>query len=90
MPLSANVAGRHPRSGESCNCHRIYRVPDVEGLKPQAADRVLGRRHFKVEYTALSNVCAGLPPHGHIIAQKPAAGKLVRRDSTVRLQTSCG
>jgi hypothetical protein len=69
--------------------HR-HRVPDVVGLKPTAADRALARYHFKVRYTALSNLCAGLPPHGRIIIQKPRAGKLVRQGTTVRLQTSCG
>ncbi len=69
--------------------HR-HRVPDVVGLKPPVADRLLEQHHFKVKYTALSNLCAGIPPHGHIIIQKPRAGKLVRRGSTVRLQTSCG
>ncbi len=67
-----------------------HRVPDVVGLKPTAAERALARRHFKVKYTALSNLCAGIPPHGHIIIQKPRAGRLVRQGTTVRLQTSCG
>ena len=65
-------------------------VPHLKGLRPAAADRRLRRRHLKVRYTALSNLCAGIPPHGRIILQKPAAGVRVPRGSTVLVQTSCG
>ena len=58
-------------------------VPHLKGLRPAAADRRLRRRHLKVRYTALGNLCAGIPPHGRIILQKPAAGVRVPRGSTV-------
>jgi hypothetical protein len=65
-------------------------VPNVKGLKPAAADRRLKRQHLRVRYTALSNLCAAIPPHGRIILQKPAAGTKVPRGSRVLVQTSCG
>jgi hypothetical protein len=64
-------------------------VPNLIGLKPATADRRLKRRHLRVRYTALSNLCAGVPPHGRIIVQEPAAGTKVPRGSTVLVQTSC-
>jgi hypothetical protein len=65
-------------------------VPRLKGLRPAIADRRLKRRHLKVRYTALSNLCAGFPPHGRIVRQEPAAGVRVPRGSTVLVQTSCG
>ncbi len=65
-------------------------VPNVRGLRPASADRRLKRRGLGVHYTALSNLCAGIPPHGRIILQKPAAGTKVPRGSRVLVQTSCG
>jgi hypothetical protein len=65
-------------------------VPSLRGLRPAVADRRLKRRHLKVRYTALSNLCAGAPPNGRIVAQRPAAGVRVPRGSTVLVQTSCG
>lgn len=67
---------------------QVY-VPNLRGLKPATADRRLKRRHLRVRYTALSNLCAGVPPHGRIIVQEPAAGTKVPRGSTVLVQTSC-
>jgi hypothetical protein len=64
-------------------------VPNLRGLKPATADRRLKRRHLRVRYTALSNLCAGIPPHGRIIMQEPAAGAKVPRGSRVLVQTSC-
>jgi hypothetical protein len=68
----------------------LVSVPNLRGLKPAIADRRLKRRHLKVRYTALSNLCAGIPPHGRIILQEPAAGAKVPRGSRVLVQTSCG
>jgi hypothetical protein len=68
----------------------LVSVPNLRGLKPATADRRLKRRHLRVRYTALSNLCAGIPPHGRIILQKPAAGAKVPRGSRVLVQTSCG
>jgi hypothetical protein len=65
-------------------------VPNLRGLKPATANRRLKRRHLRVRYTALSNLCAGIPPHGRIILQEPAAGTKVPRGSRVLVQTSCG
>jgi hypothetical protein len=65
-------------------------VPNLKGLKPTTANRRLKRRDLRVGYTALSNLCAGIPPHGRIIMQKPAAGTKVLRGSRVLVQTSCG
>jgi hypothetical protein len=65
-------------------------VPNLRGLRPPSADRRLRRRHLKVRYTAPSNLCAGIPPAGRIVLQKPAAGVRVPRGSTVLVQTSCG
>jgi hypothetical protein len=64
-------------------------VPNVRGLKPAAANRRLKRRHLRVRYTALSNRCAGIPPHGRIILQEPTAGTKVARGTRVLVQTSC-
>ena len=68
----------------------LVSVPNLRGLKPATADRRLKRRHLRVRYTALSNLCAGIPPHGRIILQEPAAGAKVPRGSRVLVQTSCG
>jgi hypothetical protein len=68
----------------------VISVPNVKGLRPSFADRRLKRRHLRVHYTALSNLCAGIPPHGRIILQKPTAGTRVPRGSRVLVQTSCG
>ncbi len=68
----------------------LISVPNVMGLRPALADRRLKRRHLRVHYTALSNLCAGIPPHGRIILQKPTAGTRVPRGSRVLVQTSCG
>jgi beta-lactam-binding protein with PASTA domain len=68
----------------------LVHVPNLRGLKPATADRRLKRRHLRVRYTALSNLCAGIPPHGRIIVQKPVAGTMVPRGSKVLVQTSCG
>lgn len=68
----------------------LISVPDVKGLRPASADRRLKRRMLRVRYTALSNLCAGIPPHGRIILQKPLAGTKVQRGSRVLVQTSCG
>lgn len=65
-------------------------VPRLMGLKPRAANRRLRRRHLRVRYTALSNLCAGIPPHGRIIMQRPDASTLVPHGYRVLLQTSCG
>jgi hypothetical protein len=65
-------------------------VPSLVGLKPSAADRRLRRRHLRVRYTALSNLCAGVPPHGRIVMQRPDPGTRVPRGYRVLLQTSCG
>jgi hypothetical protein len=65
-------------------------VPSLEGLKPRAADRRLRQRHLRVHYTALSNLCAGVPPHGRIVMQQPDPGTRVPRGYRVLLQTSCG
>jgi hypothetical protein len=64
-------------------------VPNLMGLRPATANRRLKRRHLRVRYTALSNLCAGIPPHGRIILQKPGAGTKVPRGSRVLVQTSC-
>jgi PASTA domain len=71
------------------NAHLVS-VPNLRGLTPASADRRLKRRHLRVRYTALSNLCAGIPPHGRIILQEPAAGVKVPRGSRVLVQTSCG
>ncbi len=68
----------------------LVSVPNLMGLKPATADRRLKRRHLRVRYTGLSNLCAGFPPHGRILLQKPAAGAKVPRGSVVLVQTSCG
>jgi hypothetical protein len=65
-------------------------VPSLRGLKPRAANRRLRRRHLRVRYTALNNLCAGTPPHGRITMQRPDAGTRVPRGYRVLLQTSCG
>jgi PASTA domain len=65
-------------------------VPRLRGLKPKTANRSLRRRHLRVRYTALGNLCAGIPPHGRIIMQQPDAGARVPRGYRVLLQTSCG
>lgn len=67
----------------------LVKVPDAKGLHPAAAERLLKRWHFEAEYTALSNACAGSPPGGRILLQKPAPGALAPAFSTVRLQDSC-
>lgn len=74
-------AGNHPA---------MATVPSLTGLKPKAANRRLRRRGLRVHYTALGNLCAGIPPHGRIISQRPDAGTLVPRGYRVLLQTSCG
>ena len=68
----------------------LVSVPNLRGLKPATANRRLKRRHLRVRYTGLSNLCAGIPPHGRIILQEPAAGAKVPRGSRVIVQTSCG
>jgi hypothetical protein len=68
----------------------LVSVPSLRGLKPPIANRRLKRRHLTVRYTALSNLCAGIPPHGRIILQEPAAATKVPRGSRVLVQTSCG
>ncbi len=68
----------------------LVHVPNLRGLKPATANRRLKRRHLRVHYTALSNLCAGIPPHGRIILQEPAAGTKVPRGSRVLVQTNCG
>jgi len=68
----------------------LISVPNVKGLRPATADRRLKRRQLRVRYTALSNLCAGIPPHGRIILQKPTAGTKVPRGARVLVQTSCG
>jgi hypothetical protein len=65
-------------------------VPSLEGLKPRAADRRLRRRHLRVRYTALSNLCAGVHPHGRIVMQRPDPDTRVPPGYQVLLQTSCG
>ena len=67
----------------------LMRVPKVIGFKPRKANRVLRAHTFKRHYTALTNACAGLPPGGHIIVQRPVAGSMLPAHSTVQLQTSC-
>lgn len=67
----------------------LVKVPSVKGLHPAAAERRLKRWHFAAEYTALNNACAGTPPGGRILLQKPAAGALAPAFSTVKLQDSC-
>ncbi len=67
----------------------LVKVPSVKGLHPAVAERRLKRWHFAAEYTALSNACAGTPPGGHILLQKPAPGALAPVFSTVMLQDSC-
>jgi hypothetical protein len=67
----------------------LVRVPNLRGLKPAIANRLLKRRHLRVHYTALSNSCAGIPPQGRIILQEPAAGTKAPRGSRVLVQTSC-
>jgi hypothetical protein len=68
----------------------LVSVPSLRGLKPATANRRLKRRHLRVRYTALSNLCAGIPPHGRIILQEPHPGTKVPRGSRVLVQTSCG
>jgi PASTA domain len=68
----------------------IVSVPRLTGLKPRIANRRVRRHHLRVHYTALGNLCAGLPPHGRIILQQPVAGTRVPRGSTVLVQTGCG
>ena len=65
-------------------------VPKLKGLKPRTANRRLRRHHLRVRYTGLSNVCAGVPPHGRIILQQPGPGTRVPRGTRVLVQTSCG
>lgn len=65
-------------------------VPSVLGLKPRAADRRLRRLHLRIHYTALSNLCAGIPPRGRIVVQRPDPRTRVPRGYRVLLQTSCG
>lgn len=79
--FSVGPAGPHPR---------MVTVPRLNGLRPTAANRRLHRRHLRVHYTALSNLCAGRSPHGRIFMQRPAAGTKVPRGTRVLLQTSCG
>ncbi len=68
---------------------QVTKVPDVVGLAPPKANRALSRHHLRHRYTALSNLCAGLPPAGHVLLQDPKAGTWVEERSLVRLQTSC-
>jgi hypothetical protein len=68
---------------------RRSRVPNVLGLKPRAARRRLGRHHLRTRFKASSNACAGLPPRGHIIEQRPRPHVVVSRGTVVRLRTSC-
>jgi hypothetical protein len=76
-------------SGDRAAARPLTRVINVIGLKPEAANRALRNRHFKVHYTALTNACAGRPPRGRILAQSPPAGSDAPLYSTVQLQTSC-
>jgi len=75
--------------GEVATEPPLVKVPDVKGLHPAAAERRLKRWHFAAEYTALNNACAGVPPGGRILLQKPAPGALAPAFSTVKLQDSC-
>jgi len=75
--------------GEVATEPPLVKVPDVKGLHPAAAERRLKRWHFAAEYTALNNACAGTPPGGRILLQKPAPGALAPAFSTVKLQDSC-
>lgn len=79
--FTVGPAGTHPR---------MVAVPSLKGLTPREADRRLGRRHLRARYTALSNLCAGLAPHGRVVVQMPGAGTRVPRGTRVLLQTSCG
>jgi len=76
-------------SGEVVTEPPLVRVPGVKGMRPSLAEKRLKRWHFAVEYAALGNGCAGVPPGGRILLQEPAAGALAPAFSTVRLQDSC-
>lgn len=76
-----------PRGARSV--HRRSRVPNVLGLTLRAAKQRLRRHHLRTRFTALGNACAGLPPRGHIVKQRPRAHTVVGQGTTVRLQTSC-
>ena len=75
--------------GEAVDEAPLVPVPAVTGVHPQAAERRLRHWHFETEYGVLSNVCAGLPPGGRILLQKPTAGTLAPAFSTVTLHDSC-
>lgn len=66
------------------------RVPSVLRLKPKRAKEILRDHGFRVKFAALSNVCAGMPPRGHIVDQAPNPGTIAWKGSVVRLQDSCG
>ena len=67
----------------------LTKVPNVKGLTPEQAKKQLRKHNLKAQFTKLTNVCAGKPPEGRIVAQKPRGGYLTHRYSTVKLQTSC-
>jgi beta-lactam-binding protein with PASTA domain len=86
--LTASGAEKQPEVTLSAQMTRV-RVPNLRRLRPRVANRSLMRLHLRVGYTALSNLCAGIPPNGRILLQEPEAGTLVPRGSKVLLQTSC-
>jgi hypothetical protein len=65
-------------------------VPRLIGERPPEAIRDLRALGLHAKFTALSNLCAGIPPHGHIELQAPRAGVHISVGVTVKLQTSCG
>jgi PASTA domain len=67
----------------------LVAVPNLIGLRPRTANRHLKRLHLRDRYTALSNLCAGIQPHGRIILQKPDPGTMVPQGTRVLVQTSC-
>jgi beta-lactam-binding protein with PASTA domain len=65
-------------------------VPKVIGQRAKVARHTLAARGLVVKFTALSDLCAGLPPQGSILLQRPHPGTRVHLRKTVLVQTSCG
>jgi beta-lactam-binding protein with PASTA domain len=65
---------------------QTVKVPNVVGLQQSAAQR---RLHSEGLGTRIAYV-ASSKPSGQVVAQSPAAGRSVRRDSRVRLSVSLG
>jgi hypothetical protein len=68
-------------------------VPDVLHESPAQARRDIEQVGATARFTFLGQEdkpCAGLPPDGRIIRQRPKAGAVIRDGEIVQVQTSCG